>query len=73
MQIHANVAQSGTAQDWKSCFLRDIPVQIRALALFFLYSAVAKNGSDFKVRTYNKKEAPAPKVKNFYKSGKLWP
>jgi len=23
----AVVAQPGTAQDWKSCFLRDIPVQ----------------------------------------------
>ena len=24
---HADVAQPGTAQDWKSCFLRDVPVQ----------------------------------------------
>jgi hypothetical protein len=30
------MAQSGTARDLKSRFLRDIPVQIRVLALFLL-------------------------------------
>ncbi len=51
--LHASVAQPGTAQDWKrhklfdrrtksvekSCFLRDIPVQIRALALFYILTS----------------------------------
>jgi hypothetical protein len=35
VEFIAAVAQSGTAQDWKSCFLRDIPVQIRAAAFFY--------------------------------------
>jgi hypothetical protein len=43
--LNASVAQSGTAQAWKlilvyhtACFRKDIPVQIRALALYFCFT-----------------------------------